>query len=95
MGNIDNKRGHFRHAIEVPILLIDENGVKHEVFTGNVSDCGVYLTVTVEQRPALGSVVQVQVMTPMGDGSPAPVNRAKVMRYDSYGVGLEFILGEE
>lgn len=90
-----NQRSNIRHPIEVPIRLIDENSVEHKAVSGNVSDCGLYLTITVEKRPAIQSIVQLQVMTPLGDGSAAPINRARVMRYDDEGVGLKFLVGEE
>lgn len=91
---VDNQRGNIRHPIEVPIRLIDSNGVEQEAVSGNVSDCGLYLSITVANRPALESIVQVQVMTPMGDGSAAPINNAKVKRHDENGVGLEFVFDE-
>jgi len=90
----DNQRTNIRHPIEVAIRLIDENGVEQKAVSGNVSDCGLYVTITVENRPAINSVVQVQVMSAMGDGSDAPVNRARVMRQDEHGVGLKFIFDE-
>ncbi|MDH5516336.1 MAG: hypothetical protein OEY36_00780 [Gammaproteobacteria bacterium] len=98
MGNDNIKsdqRSNIRHPIEVPILLIDENGDEHKAVSGNVSDCGLYLTITLEQRPLLESIVQIQVMTPLGDGSDAPINRARVMRYGADGVGLKFLTGDE
>jgi len=89
-----NKRGNIRHPIEVPIRLIDENGIEQKAISGNVSDCGLYISVQVDQRPAIGSVVQVQVLAPLGDGSDAPINKAKVMRHDDEGAGLKFLLDE-
>lgn len=91
---MDNQRGNIRHPIEVPIRLIDENGIERSAVSGNVSDCGLYLTITIGERPALESIVQVQVMSPMGDGSAAPINKAIVKRHDDNGVGLKFILDE-
>lgn len=88
---MSNKRGNIRHPIEVPIRLIDEQGNEQNGISGNVSDCGLYVTVLVEQKPPIGSVLQVQVMTPMGDGSDAPINRAQVMRIDAEGLGLKFL----
>lgn len=90
-----NQRSNIRHPIEVPIRLIDEHGAEHKAVSGNVSDCGLYLTITLEQRPELESIVQIQVMTPLGDGSDAPVNRARVMRYGEDGVGLRFMSSDE
>lgn len=92
--NTSNKRGNIRHPIEVPIRLIDENGGEQKAISGNVSDCGLYITVLVDQKPAIGSIVQVQVMAPLGDGSEAPINRAQVMRHDDEGAGLKFLLEE-
>ncbi|MDH5391785.1 MAG: hypothetical protein OEY11_01240 [Gammaproteobacteria bacterium] len=92
---ISDLRSNIRHPIEVPIRLIDENGAEHKAVSGNVSDCGLYLSITLEKRPAIESIVQVQVMTPLGDGSDAPINRARVMRYGADGVGLMFLLEEK
>ncbi len=91
---VDNQRRNIRHPIEVPIRLVDESGVEQEGVSGNVSDCGLYLTITLAERPALDSIVQVQVMTPMGDGSAAPINNAKVMRHDENGIGLKFVFDD-
>lgn len=94
VNKVDNQRGNIRHPIEVPIRLIDSEGKEQKAVSGNVSDCGLYLSITIEDRPALNSIVQVQVMTPMGDGSAAPINNAQVMRHDENGVGLKFIFEE-
>jgi len=92
--NTSNKRGNIRHPIEVPIRLIDENGEEQQAISGNVSDCGLYITVLVDKKPVIGSIVEVQVLTPLGDGSEAPINKAKVMRHDDQGAGLKFIFDE-
>ena len=86
-----NQRSNIRHPIEVPIRLIDENGNEQSAVSGNVSDCGLYLTITVDKRPALQTVVEVQVLSQLGDGSDAPVNKALVVRHDQEGVGLKFL----
>lgn len=91
---VSNQRGNIRHPIEVPIRLVDSAGYEQNAVSGNVSDCGLYLTITVENRPALDSIVQVQVMTLLGDGSEAPINNAVVMRHDEDGVGLKFVFDE-
>ena len=91
---VSNQRSNIRHPIEVPIRLIDENGNEHSTLSGNVSDCGLYLTLTVEKRPALQSIVQVQVLSQLGDGSDAPINQAQVVRYDANGVGLKFLFDD-
>lgn len=92
--NTTNKRGNIRHPIEVPIRLINEAGEEQKAISGNVSDCGLYITIIVDHRPPIGSVVQVQVLTPLGDGDEAPINKAKVMRHDDEGAGLMFIFDE-
>jgi len=92
--NTTNKRGNIRHPIEVPIRIIDENGNEQRAISGNVSDCGLYISVLVENKPEIGSIVEVQVLTPLGDGSEAPINKAKVMRHDDEGAGLKFIFDE-
>lgn len=92
--NTTNKRGNIRHPIEVPIRVIDEHGVEHQATSGNVSDCGLYITIQIEKRPPIGSIVQVQVLAPMGDGSDAPINNAQVMRHDDQGAGLKFLMDE-
>jgi len=90
-----NKRTNLRHPIEVPIRLIDAAGNEHSALSGNVSDCGLYVALAPQHRPALGSIVQVQVKTPLGDGSAPPINKARVMRHDDKGVGLRFISENE
>lgn len=92
---ITNKRSNFRYPIVVPIRLVDEHGNENEAISGNVSDCGLYITMTAGDRPDLNSIVQVQIMTPLGDGSEAPVNRARVMRSDEEGVGLQFLFEDD
>lgn len=90
-----NKRNNLRHPIEVPIRLIDADGNEHNALSGNVSDCGLYVTLAPRYRPALDSIVQVQVKTPLGDGSEPPINKALVVRHDDRGIGLRFMAGDE
>lgn len=89
-----NQRTNIRHPIEVPIRLMDADGNEHNALSGNVSDCGLYVTLAPEYRPTLGSIVQVQVKTPLGDGSEPPINKALVVRHDENGIGLRFLLDD-
>ena len=92
--NTANNRGNIRHLISVAIRLIDENGVEIITLSDNVSDCGLFVQIETGDFPVIGSIVQVQVMDTLGDGSEAPVNRAKVVRHDSRGVGLKFLFDD-
>ncbi len=86
-----NQRSNIRHPIEVPIRLIDDRGNEHDALSGNVSDCGVYVSLPVADRPPIDSIVRVQVKTPLGDGSEPPINEARVVRHDDNGIGLKFL----
>lgn len=90
-----NKRSNIRHPIEVPIRLVDACGNEHNALSGNVSDCGLYITMPALGRPAIDSIVQVQVKTPLGDGSEPPINKARVVRHDDQGIGLRFMADED
>lgn len=86
-----NQRSNIRHPIEVPIRLIDAEGIEHNALSGNVSDCGLYVTMPADARPPIDSIIQVQVKTPLGDGSEPPINDARVVRHDAEGIGLRFV----
>lgn len=88
----NNKRSNMRHLISVPIRLTDSKGNEYQVMTDNVSDCGLFLLFEQTPFPEVGEIVEVQVLTPLGDGSEAPINKAKVVRHDPVGIGLRFLL---
>lgn len=92
--DISNKRGNIRHLISVPIKLLDSKGTEFHVMTDNLSDCGLFLLFDQEPFPAIGEIVQVQVMHALGDGDEAPINRAEVVRHDPVGIGLKFLFDE-
>lgn len=89
-----NKRSNIRHLISVPIKLVDSNGTEFHVVTDNISDCGLFLLFDETPFPAIGEIVQVQVMHALGDGEEPPINNAEVVRHDPIGIGLKFLFDE-
>lgn len=88
---ITNKRDSTRHLLIAPIEVIDDKGDAYNVMSDNVSDTGLYLVYDNLPLPPLNTVLQVKVMGTLGDGAEAPVNKARVVRHDSKGIGLQFI----
>ena len=85
-----NRRKHIRSALRARVKLWCTESDESTWFTGDISDGGVYLLL--ENRPSklkLGARVQIQVQ---GMPMEAPKLEAKVVRVDTGGLGLEFVL---
>lgn len=85
-------RKHLRIGLIVEIeLTLPDKGLVN-VRTRNISDGGLYLFLDeVEKLPPLGTEVTVRLKNQLGDGEEPPTNRAKVVRHENDGVGLEFL----
>ena len=85
-------RKHLRIGLIVEIELTLPNKDLVNVRTRNISDGGLYLFLDeVEELPPLGTEVTVRLKNQLGDGEEPPTNRAKVVRHEDDGVGLEFL----
>ncbi|MDQ1362717.1 MAG: hypothetical protein QG652_577 [Pseudomonadota bacterium] len=84
-------RRHLRIGLVVEIELTLPGAAPQIVRTKNISDGGLFLVIDEVKLPAVGTEVKVRLKNQLGDGEEPPVNRAKVVRHDPDGMGLEFI----
>ena len=88
--SIENRK-HLRIGLTVDIELTLPGQPTVDVRTRNISDGGLYLILDDIELPPIGTEVQVKLKNQLGDGEEPPVNRAKVVRHESSGIGLEFL----
>lgn len=84
-------RKHLRIGLGVEIELTVPGQDPVTVRTRDISDGGLYLVLDETNMPAVGSEVTVQLKNQLGDGEEPPANRARVVRREPNGVGLEFL----
>lgn len=61
------------------------------VRTDDLSHGGVLLTLDHDDRPPLGTLVQVRVVGTLGDGETPPLVAAVVVRHLNEGVAIQFV----
>ena len=83
-------RKHLRIGLVVDIELTLQQGLIN-VRTRNISDGGLYLILDDIELPPIGTEVAVRLKNQLGDGEEPPVNRARVVRHENDGIGLEFL----
>lgn len=84
-------RRHLRIGLTVEIELTLPGQPPVCVRTRNISDGGLFLIFDDIALPAIGTEVKVRLKNQLGDGEEPPVNRAKIVRHEPDGIGLEFI----
>lgn len=85
------QRKHLRIGLIVDIeMTLPLKGIVN-VRTRNISDGGLFLILDNIEMPPVGTEVQVRLKNQLGDGEEPPINRARVVRHESDGIGLEFL----
>ena len=85
------QRKHLRIGLIVDIeMTLPLQGIVN-VRTRNISDGGLFLILDNVPMPTIGTEVQVRLKNQLGDGEEPPINRARVVRHEPDGIGLEFI----
>ncbi|HEY9050114.1 MAG TPA: PilZ domain-containing protein [Gammaproteobacteria bacterium] len=85
------QRKHLRIGLIVDIeMTLPLKGIVN-VRTRNISDGGLFLILDNIEMPTVGTEVQVRLKNQLGDGEEPPINRARVVRHESDGIGLEFL----
>lgn len=87
---VENRK-YLRIGLVVDIELTLPGQDTISVRTKNISDGGLYLILDDIQLPAVGTEVKVRLKNQLGDGEEPPVNRARVVRHETGGIGLEFL----
>ena len=85
--SIDNRK-HVRTPLQCKIKISHESFGEVIVKTLDISDGGVFVALSPEQIPPVGTIVTGQVQGLMDD---APILQMEVMRVGADGVGLRFI----
>lgn len=85
------QRKHLRIGLIVDIeMTLPLKGIIN-VRTRNISDGGLFLILDNIEMPTVGTEVQVRLKNQLGDGEEPPINRARVVRHEADGIGLEFL----
>ena len=84
-------RKHLRIGLIVDIELTLPGQDMMNVRTRNISDGGLYLILDNIDLPSVNTEVQVRLKNQLGDGEEPPINRAKVVRHETDGIGLVFL----
>ena len=84
-------RKHLRIGLIVEIELTLPGQSMVNVRTRNISDGGLYLILDDIELPAIDTEVKVRLKNQLGDGEEPPINRAKVVRHETDGIGLVFL----
>ena len=85
------QRKHLRIGLVVDIeMTLPLEGIV-TVRTRNISDGGLFLILDNVEMPTIGTEVQVRLKNQLGDGEEPPINRARVVRHEPNGIGLEFL----
>jgi hypothetical protein len=79
-------------ALSLPIEVRCTGFDPQQVYTGDISEGGAFLKCDPETSPPIGSELEVQALKPEGDGEPAPVVHARVVRSTTEGIGIEFVV---
>jgi hypothetical protein len=87
----DERRQHPRLPVSLPVHVTWAGG-DLDIHTGDISDGGAYLQCDPARLPELGDEIEVQAIKPLGDGEPAPVVKARIVRVTGDGVGVKFLL---
>lgn len=90
MKNGKNKHGrrHKRSTMRAKLKMKHNELGELVVFTGNLSDSGVFVNLIANDKPVVGDIVSIQLQDLPVE---APVIPARVVRLDSEGFGLEFV----
>jgi c-di-GMP-binding flagellar brake protein YcgR len=88
---MSEKRKHDRLPLsaEVEVRKPDANPLLAS--TKDFSEGGLFIRLPASQRPAIGTVLTLQLKTPLGGDEPAPEIRARVVRQTDEGVGVMFL----
>lgn len=85
---MENRRDHPRTPMKVRVKILHSSIGELTVATRNISDGGLFLVVEPTQMPNIGEVVEAQVQ---GILENAPIIRARIVRLENDGVGLQFV----
>ncbi|PCJ46337.1 MAG: pilus assembly protein PilZ [Gammaproteobacteria bacterium] len=87
-----NKRRSPRLPIQLEVEFDHEQTGTVSLVTKDISDTGVFIQLTEDQQPPLGTIARVKLKNDFEDGEEAPILQMKVVRNTPTGIGLEFIL---
>jgi hypothetical protein len=85
---MDNRRTHPRTPMKVRVKILNSSVGEKIVVTRNISDGGLFLVAEPTEMPNIGEVVEAQVQ---GILENPPIVRARIVRLESDGVGLQFV----
>jgi len=90
----NNKRKNLRFEVPVDVKLTTKDGNELILKSHNISDCGIFLNGTKDNLPNVGEEVVIQLASLVAGDEPREL-KALVVRYNSDGIGIKFLLDED
>ncbi|MFV2061134.1 MAG: PilZ domain-containing protein [Gammaproteobacteria bacterium] len=89
-----NKRQHLRFELPVDVKLTTRDGNEIVLKSHDISDSGIFLMGTKDELPNVGEEVVIQLASLVAGDEPREIN-GLVVRYNSDGIGIHFLLDDE
>jgi len=90
----NNKRQHLRFELPVNVRLTTKDGNEIILKSNDISDSGIFLRGVKGELPYVGEEVVIQLASMVAGDEPREIN-GLVVRYNSEGIGIQFLLGDE
>lgn len=85
-----NKRVHIRNKLRAEVTLSHPQVGDLKLHTSDISESGAFILAEGNDLPAVGEIVEVQVQG-LGGGGSGPLVKMRIVRFDSQGIGLQFV----
>lgn len=90
----NNKRRNLRFELPVDVKLTTKDGNELILKSHNISDCGIFLNGTKDDLPNVGEEVIIKLASMVVGDEPREI-KGLVVRYNSAGIGIQFLLEDE
>jgi len=87
-----NQRKHQRTLLKCRVKVTHAEIGEIEVDSRDISDGGIFLITKDRELPPLGTILEGQVQGMMAD---APIIEMEIVRVESDGIGLRFVVDEK
>jgi hypothetical protein len=87
----EDQREHPRMEMCFSVEVRYEGHAPQVLCTRDLSHGGAFILKGTDPLPPVGAMVTVKAQKPEGDGADPPVIKARVVRKDDDGIGVQFI----
>ena len=88
----NNKRHSPRLPINLEVEFNHQDTGIISLSTKDISDTGIFITLSPELQPPIGTMAEVRLKNNFEDGEEPPLLDMQVVRKSADGIGLKFIL---